>query len=185
MKDRTKNIRFVISVLLLVGLLIWEYLYVIPYHAGVLDAGDSPFTWLWFCILFGSIFMSLPLFYKRKIGFIGLILLAATIAKPILMPKVPRESSAHFFKERMQGMESFKNKHQQQAVDGANNKDLEQLGFEQYLVEGDTYMFVVHSMIDNGYGFCYDADGELPKSLMGSSVIFEKLSGNWYQFVIT
>ena len=56
---------------------------------------------------------------------------------------------------------------------------------EQLVIEGDTYIFVVSSLLDNSYGFIFDEDGVLPGGVLGATTSFQPLKGKWFEYSTT
>jgi len=188
MTENRKNILYIIVVLSLGYLLYKEYTYVIPYNYDWFMSFfsiipiESTYSWTWIFLLITGILLTLPLLKKNSIGLVGLILLIGVISKPIIIKKTPIEDSLTFFENRKVGMNQFINEHKASGEKRIINEEIKALGFEQFKIEGDTYIFIIHSLIDNGYGFCYDEDGVLPNNILSSSTFFEKIYSNWYRF---
>lgn len=192
MTEKSKSILYAVVVLTLGYVLYREYTYEIPYnYNGLMHSFfsiipiKSTYSWTWVFLLFAGILLILPLFKKRLIGLLGGALFIGIVCKPIIIKETPTEDPISFFESRKKKMNTFVNKNKASNKQKIINNEIEQLGFEQFQIEGDTYIFIVHSFIDNGYGFCYDEDGILPKSILGASSFFEKIDSHWYKFTTT
>lgn len=192
MTEKGKNIFYVVVVLALGFVLYREYTYEIPYNYDWFMSAffsiipiESTYSWTWIFLLIMAVLLCLPLFKKRAIGLLGLVLLIGIICKPILVKETPVQDPISFFEPRKKEMIEFINKYKKSKENRIVNEEIEQLGFEQFQIEGDTYIFIVYSLIDNGYGFCYDEDGVIPTSILGASSFFEKIDSNWYKFTST
>lgn len=189
MNEIRKNITYVIVLIILSIILYREYVYIIPYNldsfAKLFWPVESTYSITWIFLFLCSVFLILPLFFERSIGILGVLFFISVVAKPFIIKKVPTETAFHFFNERKVAMEKIIVKHQRNENLALINKEVEELGFEQLTVEGNTYIFIVHGIIDNSYGFCFDADDKTPQSILGASSFFDKIEVNWYEFVTT
>ncbi|MCT4560369.1 MAG: hypothetical protein N4A41_03250 [Crocinitomicaceae bacterium] len=146
---------------------------------------ESTYSWTWVFLLLSSFFLTLPLFRKRLIGILGLLLFVGVCIKPILIPKTPKEDAISFLKTREKAMIQMIRKHQDSGDIRVIDEEIKNLGFEQLIVEGDIFIFIIHSLIDNSYGFCYRKDHDLPKNILDASTHFEMIDEHWYLFSTT
>ncbi len=182
--EKRKNILYVFTISILTYILYREYTYEIPYNYDYFVNElfsfipiRSTYSWTWIFLLGMSILGCLPLFKKKLIGIIGLLLFIGVIIKPFIIKETPEQSSISFFKSRKNEMyriiQNLKKSKQQRII----NKEIENLGFEQLEIKDNTYIFMVRSLLDNGYGFLYSRSGKIPLDLYA-----KKIEGSWYTF---
>jgi hypothetical protein len=192
MTEKGKNILYVVLILTLSFVLYREYTYVIPFNYDWFMGAifsiipvESTYSLTWIFLLISAILLSLPLLNKRLIGILGLMFLILVISKPIIVKRTPKESAIEFFQHRKSQMMKIVSKYKATGNVRIMNDEIKNLGFEQFQKDGDTYIFIVHSIIDNSYGFCYDADDNTPTIILGASTTFNKLEFKWYYFTTT
>lgn len=175
-------------VLVLLVFLWIDYHHVIPYNRDVLANllwNEDVYTTRWFLLLFGALVVASPILFKQSIGFIGLAILIAVILKPIIVGEMPHETAEEFLSDREQQLVEIVNSNTNNKIKRIRSEELESLGIEQLVIEGDTYIFIVNSLINNANGFVYDKDGELPSSILqNSKPYFEEIKGKWYEFSV-
>ena len=186
MKESTKHYLYFLGVLIAAFFVYKEYTYEIPYNQDpfwhLLVPDTAPFNPSWIVLMIAALVLTLPLFFKRKIGFLGLGLFLALCLKPYFIPKYPTESQFVFFHERKNDMQQLVKKYKHHKDGIIETSDVTNLGFEQLQIQGDTYNFVVHSLLDYGSGFSYDEDGKLPEYTIAFSSIKGKIEKHWYYF---
>lgn len=181
-----KNFLYLFLISIVAFFLYKEYTYIIPYNRdpfySLFVPDTTPFNISWIVIMIVSVVLSLPVLFKRKIGFLGVILLIIASLKPYFLSEFPVESQFAFFRERKIEMLQLvkKYKHRKNCI--IESSDVKDLGFEQLDINGDSYNFVVHSLLDYGYGFTYDSDEKLPEYAIAFSSVKGKIEKHWYYF---
>lgn len=166
-----------------------DFTHVVPYNSGVFDYlfsdQDQVTNTVWLFVVVGSLLSLFPLLKKDKIGLLALLVLIPCICKPLVIDEVKKESAVEFFeaRERQLGklIEDYKLDTDLEKVRTA----AEELGFSNFTVVDNSYIFTVNGILDNSHGFVYDEDAILPKTIYQSSTSYEPFKGNWFRFFTT
>lgn len=169
-------------------LLYKEYTFELPYNYNRLNnfffsiiPNESIYSWTWIFLLLASILLTLPLLKKKIIGILGFGLLIVVVCKPIFIKKTPVQNAISFLEPRKKEMKELIDNIKQSKNPKFTFRKIKQLGFEQIQKEGDTYIFIVQSFRNNGFGFCYDEDGNFPKGILSATAKFERIDLNWFK----
>lgn len=189
MKIKYQKITNLFLYAILAFFIVRDYMHKVPYKLDFLDGlfwpVDSPVTITWVVLLVFSIIATIPLFQKHLIGGLGLVLLVAVIAKPVFIKKVPRETAKDFLEKRATTIQQLLKKYKNSGKKRIVTPELASIDIQQLIIQGDTYVFVVDSMLDNAYGLLYDEDGTLPESVLNATTSFTPIGGKWYEFSTT
>lgn len=169
-----------------------DYTHIIPYIIHPFSfSGFNPLlktdtiSLVWLILLFASLPALAPLLHKKALGLLGLLLFTGVCLKPFVIGKTPKETARQFVLTHKHQMKTIIKMYEQSGKSPAINKAVEKLDFEQLIVEGDTYIFIIDSLLDNSHGFFFDKNDHPPKHILNAHTWHKKLSKNWYVYSTT
>ncbi len=120
---------------------------------------------------------------KQKIGFLGLMLFLAVLIKPIIQPKLRKETATEFYTARKVVLKQLVKKYPNQPDRKMITPAIEKLDFEELIIVDGNYFFLVwDENYPYPYGIYYSEKRELPSKILDSSIRCKKLEKNWYEF---
>lgn len=185
-----QNYKFYLAVEMVLFIVsIWDYFYFVPYNISFENAlifhSTDRISLFWCLLFYAGICSLIPLFKNKKIGYVGLFVFVVILFKPIIITNIPEETAEQFFLERKESMIEFVQNYDDSKKQNTINKEVNKLGFEQFQKEGDTYIFIVNGLLDNSFGFAFDADDSPPENILNANASLVKIERNWYQFSTT
>ncbi len=189
MKGNIQKIASCCLYLILAFLIVKDCTYQVPYKTELFDGSfwplDSPFSFTWLLLLILSVVLTIPLFKRHKIGLLGLVLFLTVLAKPIIIPKVSRETAQDFFEAREKEFVRLVQQYKHSGATRVTNSELSKIGVEQLIIHKNTYIFIIDSFLDNSHGFVY-SEGRTPSlEVLQANTSYTPLKGKWYKYSAT
>ncbi len=184
LNSKNRKTAYLIFYGILVLLLIREYSYVHPFNPGYGLLGPrwtytSTRTFTWWFLLVCSLIMIIPLFYKQKIGLLGLLLFTSVFIRPYIQYKYPEQTALDLLNENQQEFNQLITKNKI-ISDSTLITDLHVYQFEQLVVKDSVYYFLC--MSEFPFGICYSKSTNLPKENFDTTLKYKPIKKNWYEF---